>query len=157
MTTNDQVNANDIKHIQDHYVSSSVVPGCVSLRLPGPFSNISAIFEIESRALEVTFKNSIQYYKQAENSECKTHIQILDMVSYHLILTIKYLTDLYIFVHCNINLYLLLYYRLNQIKVTLHQQFKKPSSIVMRINMFLTGYNMVVKREKILRFVFGRR
>ena len=81
MTTKTKTDENKLEKSGDHNGPSSVVPGCVSLPLPGPFSNLSAIFEIETRSLEVKFISNIKRSKQEKYGACKTHIQILDMVS----------------------------------------------------------------------------
>ena len=81
MTTKTKADENNQEKTGDHYVPSSVVPGCVSLSLPGPYSNLSAIFEVETRSLEVKFSSNIKRSTQENYGECKTHIQILDMVS----------------------------------------------------------------------------
>ena len=81
MTTKIKTDENNIENDGDHYVPSSVVPGCVSLPLPGPFSNLSAMFEVETRSLEVKFRSNIKLSKKVKYGECKTHIQILDLVS----------------------------------------------------------------------------
>ena len=81
MTTKTKTDENNLEKSGDHYVPSSVVPGCVSLPLPGPFSNLSAIFEVETRSLEVKFNRPEKYPNQKEDKECRTHIQILDLVN----------------------------------------------------------------------------
>ena len=75
------MNSNNHDKNEEKYVPSSVVPGCVSLPLPGPFSNLSAIFEVETRSLEVKFNRPEKYPNQKEDKECRTHIQILDLVN----------------------------------------------------------------------------
>merc|ERR1712223_46709 len=79
VTTKTKADENNQEKTGDHYVPSSVVPGCVSLSLPGPYSNLSAIFEAETRSLEVKFSSNIKRSTQENYGECKTHIQILDM------------------------------------------------------------------------------
>ena len=59
--------------------SNKVVPGCISVSLPGPFSNLSALFDVSIRSLEVIFDYSADNVNQ-EGTECKTHIQVLDKV-----------------------------------------------------------------------------
>ena len=81
MTTKDKEDGNEIEENKNSNVPSSVVPGCVSLPLPGPFSNLSAIWDVESRSLEVKFSSSIRISLKEQRAKCKIHIQILDMVS----------------------------------------------------------------------------
>ena len=81
MTTKDKADGNEIEENKNSNVPSSVVPGCVSLPLPGPFSNLSAIWDVQSRSLEVKFSSSIKNSRKEQRAECRIHIQILDMVS----------------------------------------------------------------------------
>ena len=81
MTTKNKADGNEIEENKNSNVPSSVVPGCVSLPLPGPFSNLSAIWDVQSRSLEVKFSSSIKNSWKEQRAECRIHIQILDMVS----------------------------------------------------------------------------
>ena len=81
MTTKNKADGNEIEENKNSNVPSSVVPGCVSLPLPGPFSNLSAIWDVKSRSLEVKFSSSIKNSWKEQRAECRIHIQILDMVS----------------------------------------------------------------------------
>jgi hypothetical protein len=45
--------------------------------LPGPFSNLSALFDVSIRSLEVIFDYAADNVNQ-EGPECKTHIQVID-------------------------------------------------------------------------------
>ena len=57
----------------------NVVPGCVSMSLPGPFSNLSALFDVHTRSLTVIFVDYIENMYQ-EEIKCKTHVQVFDRV-----------------------------------------------------------------------------
>ena len=59
----------------------NVVPGCVSISLPGPYKNLSALFDTSTRSLALTFDSAVDSTNE-EGVECKTHIQVLEMVCY---------------------------------------------------------------------------
>ena len=79
---NEQLSDNLITNDEKEEYLTKVVPGCVSVSLPGPFSKLSARFYADIRSLEVIF-DDLEENTNREDTECKTHIEVLDKV-YHI-------------------------------------------------------------------------
>ena len=80
VTLKNKFRSNDLRSNEEEY-ADHVVPGCVSISLPGPFKNLSALFDASTRSLALAFESTIDSNNE-EGIECKTHIQVLDMVCY---------------------------------------------------------------------------
>ena len=68
----------------EHEYPDYIVPGCASISLPGPFTNLSALFDANTRTLALNF-DSVVIPTDQESVQCKTHIQVLDMVGYRIV------------------------------------------------------------------------
>ena len=74
----------DTDYLDDRDYPVNVIPGCVTVSLPGPYLNLSALFEVNARTLDVSFHQSVRQ-ADSNSNDCKTHLEVFDLVRFYIL------------------------------------------------------------------------